>query len=284
MASTSPPTKREDWWFEDGNVVIQAGDRLFKLHMSNLARESDFFKDLSSLPPPTGEAAEGTEKSPLLLHEVEADVFADLLHVLYLRWGQPLTQSTAQLEKVLRAAHRYQFTRVCDIATPQIKGTLETLPELELAIACGSDEWIQGLFATVVLGFDDIAIPSTLSPSVAAKVWKARLKVASYRLRHMTQIGAQTVPYMSPAPGGHIYSIQKICDSHLKLLVNFVPTTWRERLCEAYRAAVPPVDERIYDPSADVPCCTCRDYALVLEELAGSCEEERRIIDEIWRE
>lgn len=37
-------------WFDDGNIVLQAGDTLFKVYRGILSRESPFFRDMFSLP------------------------------------------------------------------------------------------------------------------------------------------------------------------------------------------------------------------------------------------
>ena len=44
--------RREDLWFDDGNVVFQAQDAVFRVHKSVLCRESAFFRDMFSLPQP----------------------------------------------------------------------------------------------------------------------------------------------------------------------------------------------------------------------------------------
>ncbi|KAL4244374.1 hypothetical protein ABKN59_010543 [Abortiporus biennis] len=46
------PQRCEELWFEDGSVVIQAENTLFRVHSGVLAAQSEVFRDMFSLPPP----------------------------------------------------------------------------------------------------------------------------------------------------------------------------------------------------------------------------------------
>ncbi|KII85914.1 hypothetical protein PLICRDRAFT_144628 [Plicaturopsis crispa FD-325 SS-3] len=83
--------RHEDLWFLDGSVILRAEDTLFKVHMSQLARHSSFFRDLFSLPQPLPESSgptevkscETSEGCPIVyLHDAAEDV-ANLLTALY---------------------------------------------------------------------------------------------------------------------------------------------------------------------------------------------------------
>jgi hypothetical protein len=39
-------------WYDDGNLVLQAGDKLFKVHRSVLSQRSEVFSDMLSVPQP----------------------------------------------------------------------------------------------------------------------------------------------------------------------------------------------------------------------------------------
>lgn len=45
--------RHSDLWFLDGSVVLCAEDMLFRVHMSQLARKSQFFRDMFALPQPS---------------------------------------------------------------------------------------------------------------------------------------------------------------------------------------------------------------------------------------
>lgn len=51
------PSKHADLWFCDGSIVLRAEDTLFRVHKSQLARHSAFFRDLFSLPQPSADNA-----------------------------------------------------------------------------------------------------------------------------------------------------------------------------------------------------------------------------------
>jgi hypothetical protein len=52
MATLSDAVVQSDLWFEDGNVILVAGDVAFKVHKGQLERHSEIFRDLFSLPQP----------------------------------------------------------------------------------------------------------------------------------------------------------------------------------------------------------------------------------------
>lgn len=87
------PTLRRhsDLWFDDGSIILRADDTLFKVHISQLARHSAFFKDMFSLPQPDQGCVhpdlpiqmKGTENLPVIyLHDKAEDV-GNLLTALY---------------------------------------------------------------------------------------------------------------------------------------------------------------------------------------------------------
>ena len=53
----SDPVKDESLWFEDGNIVLQADDVVFKVYRGILIRESTVFRDMFSLPQPNTPSA-----------------------------------------------------------------------------------------------------------------------------------------------------------------------------------------------------------------------------------
>jgi hypothetical protein len=82
-------TRHQNFWFKDGSVILCAHTTLFRVHMSQLARHSEFFQDLFSLPQPCGSAVTKDdlltipENAPFLrLHDDPKDV-ASLLAAIY---------------------------------------------------------------------------------------------------------------------------------------------------------------------------------------------------------
>ena len=76
-ASTRHPT----FWFDDGSIIICVQDTAFKVHRSQLARHSEIFADLFSLPqPPDSPNLEGC---PIVHLPDRKSDFVDLLKALY---------------------------------------------------------------------------------------------------------------------------------------------------------------------------------------------------------
>ncbi|KZV92456.1 hypothetical protein EXIGLDRAFT_749674 [Exidia glandulosa HHB12029] len=293
-------TNSEQWWFNDGSIVLQAGNTLFKLHLSILARASAFFKDFEESRdrptwPKTSRNAigEGTEVRPLVLRDVAGYVFTDLLHVLHLKWGEPLTLSTARLVDVLRAAHRYQFPFVCQVAESQLREKMEPVAELQVARSMGSVEWASIAFRNLVLPFDDAANLFLLDWPVKAKILKARQRVRDLRLQHLVVASGELVVYMHAPPhcaAGTKENIPQICPRHLRHLLQFVPTTKRQQFSASFLSAkMPDVAHHgppFVTPQSDgFPCCACMfGEADVLGKVAGPVAEEYCIVEDVWKE
>lgn len=50
--TTLYPVVRSEIWFEDGNVVLEAERKQFKVHRGMLARSSSIFRDMFTVPQP----------------------------------------------------------------------------------------------------------------------------------------------------------------------------------------------------------------------------------------
>jgi hypothetical protein len=56
-----------DLWFEDGTVVLQVENTLFKVYRGTLRQQSPFFDDLFTLPQQENEESEKYEGCPLVV-------------------------------------------------------------------------------------------------------------------------------------------------------------------------------------------------------------------------
>jgi len=89
--------RHSDLWFDDGSVICQAENTLFKVHMSQLARHSVCFRDMFSLPQPVSRCSSSIDltsvctnghshqshRTPVVqLHDTAEDV-GNLLTALY---------------------------------------------------------------------------------------------------------------------------------------------------------------------------------------------------------
>lgn len=75
--------RHTDLWFEDGNIVIQAEQTVYKLHRSILCRNSPLFADTLSLPQSAElEADESYDGHPILRLQETADDMSVFLQAL----------------------------------------------------------------------------------------------------------------------------------------------------------------------------------------------------------
>jgi hypothetical protein len=73
--------KYDDFWFEDGSVVIVVDDRYFRVHQSILTRHSEVFASMFLSPQPHEQ--ELLEDCPVIRLNDDLSDFVDLLKVLY---------------------------------------------------------------------------------------------------------------------------------------------------------------------------------------------------------
>ena len=64
--------RHDDLWFDDGSIICRAQDTLFRIHMSQLARRSVYFRDMFSVP--RGQSTDAVKLRFTGLHELGVDV------------------------------------------------------------------------------------------------------------------------------------------------------------------------------------------------------------------
>ncbi|KAJ3512106.1 hypothetical protein NMY22_g15434 [Coprinellus aureogranulatus] len=76
------PTRSTEFWFEDGSIVLQAGNVQFKVYRELLARRSPILASLFQQPPLPDEATiDGCRVVQL------QDAFEDLIHAFRVMYG-----------------------------------------------------------------------------------------------------------------------------------------------------------------------------------------------------
>ena len=73
-------TRHSDLWFDDGSVICRAQNTLFRVHMSQLARRSVYFRDMFSVP--RGESTDTVTLKYEGLQEIGVDV--DVTPIIHL--------------------------------------------------------------------------------------------------------------------------------------------------------------------------------------------------------
>lgn len=82
LAST-PAQNHPDFWFEDGSVILQVANTLFRVHRSLLSKHSEVFADLFSVPqPPEGQTDEIEGLPTVRLYDPLED-FVTFLRAVY---------------------------------------------------------------------------------------------------------------------------------------------------------------------------------------------------------
>ena len=81
--STGDPRKRSEYWFQDGNVVLQAEDTLFRIHRSIISRQSQIFEDMFSMPQVPSQEDELIEGCPVVQLSDTAEDMGNIISLLY---------------------------------------------------------------------------------------------------------------------------------------------------------------------------------------------------------
>lgn len=129
-ADDSPIVRCEELWFDDGNLVIQAGDTQYRVHRSILSKKSVFFNDLKAVAQSSTTSAEGTVE------------------------GCPVIELQDDVESV-----EYMLCRIYDTAH---RGDRAPLTDLRMALRIGQKYLVPMLFANAVYLLRD-NLPTSLA-------------------------------------------------------------------------------------------------------------------------
>ncbi|KAJ7684276.1 hypothetical protein DFH06DRAFT_1155176 [Mycena polygramma] len=107
-AEPTAPQRVPELWFEDGNLVIQAGNSMYRVFRGILAARSPVFQDMLSFPqPPDSELVEGC---PIVhLHDSAADVHVFLKAIFDSSFflSYPVKTDLDTISGCLRLSHKY---------------------------------------------------------------------------------------------------------------------------------------------------------------------------------
>ncbi len=83
--STGPgePRTRSEYWFQDGNIVLQAEDTLFRVHQSILSRHSEIFKYTFSMPQVPSQKDDVIEGCAVIYLSDTAEDMGNIVSLLY---------------------------------------------------------------------------------------------------------------------------------------------------------------------------------------------------------
>ncbi|CAA7261832.1 unnamed protein product [Cyclocybe aegerita] len=109
-------TRSEDFWLDDGNIILQAEGTQFRVHKSMLARHSTIFKDMFSFPQP----AEPLDPDV----EVILSIFYDNIKCSVIDLEKAL--SIDQIKSILSMAKKYDITYLRDRALERLRRCFPT--------------------------------------------------------------------------------------------------------------------------------------------------------------
>ncbi|KAJ7058092.1 hypothetical protein C8F01DRAFT_1149519 [Mycena amicta] len=127
-SSTSTATRKHDkYYYEDGNLVVQAGDTLFRVWDGIIRRHARGF------PVPNPEKPT-SDDNPLVLEAVSSTDFERLLWILYPPvLGQCLASTSADWTAILALSTKFSLSDVRDLAIREL-GKLSLDPVEKIAL------------------------------------------------------------------------------------------------------------------------------------------------------
>nr|GAT44531.1 predicted protein [Mycena chlorophos] len=108
MASENNLERAEGLYFQDGSLIIQAENTLFRVYGQHLASHSTFFRDMLAIP--TADAAESMDGCPFVrAHDSASDMNTFLKAMMYPSFFEPPPATTdfTTVAALLRLSHKY---------------------------------------------------------------------------------------------------------------------------------------------------------------------------------
>ncbi|KAG1731351.1 uncharacterized protein EDB91DRAFT_1252221 [Suillus paluster] len=127
-----PPPHSNDLWYDDGSVVLKAGDKLFRVHRSFLSQKSSVFAAV--LPKSQAESTETHDGCPLFALDDDAEEFRQLLLTIYeISYFEDNVRYLTYLRALIRLGTKYQMKTLRDLALERLKrGVPSTLASFDV--------------------------------------------------------------------------------------------------------------------------------------------------------
>lgn len=118
--SYSPPRHLNNLWYDDGSVVLKAGDDFFRVHSSILSQKSSVFATL--LLQSQAENTETHKGCPMVTLGDDAEELRQLLLTIYeISYFEDNAQYFVYLRAILRLSTKYDMARLRDLALQRLK-------------------------------------------------------------------------------------------------------------------------------------------------------------------
>jgi len=169
-------TPFEEFWMDDGSVVVIAENRTFRVHRSVLVRHSEVFRDMFALAQPGTSASDTIDGCPFVHVSDSAEDFAHLLRPLYAGGDGPYFKTDVALPfdtvaAMLRSGSKYQVPQIKEEALRRLKraysSTLQEWDhrpgrqEAEITAMCSNDKPLRVLHLARTLNLQDL-LPAAL--------------------------------------------------------------------------------------------------------------------------
>lgn len=82
-STLTTPVTRSSLWLDDGNIILQAEDKQFRVHQGYLARLSTIFADVFSMPQPSDGSQPDVDGCPVLHLQDSAEDLSVALSEIY---------------------------------------------------------------------------------------------------------------------------------------------------------------------------------------------------------
>ncbi|KAI0280354.1 hypothetical protein BGY98DRAFT_914803, partial [Russula aff. rugulosa BPL654] len=125
----------------------------YKIHRYFLTRESEFFRDLFSLPQPESPNAEGSDDNPIQVPETPTLEFENLLRFFYFGMHDDYTPSLTDWIAMLSISTRLIFEKVRERAIKEITARLDEIEPFELigiAVKYDVEKWLKPAYRRIV--------------------------------------------------------------------------------------------------------------------------------------
>ncbi|KAI0700393.1 hypothetical protein C8T65DRAFT_697345 [Cerioporus squamosus] len=164
-AATASGTHRDEhFWFEDGTVILVAGDVEFRVYKGILATYSPLFKDMFSLPQPLQQ--DSNVPCPVV---ALTDPPGDVRHLLRMCMPHvnsspylPATPPFPAVAACVRLAHKYQMAQLLDHSLNYLKTFYPTTLEAWIAAGTEFKKYAIGVVNIARLTGCDSLLPSAL--------------------------------------------------------------------------------------------------------------------------
>ncbi|KAI9459228.1 hypothetical protein BJY52DRAFT_388929 [Lactarius psammicola] len=146
------------FYFEDPHVVLRVENQIYKVHRYFLVRESEFFRDLFSLPQGGSARVEGVDdEHPIYIPDTTTAEFENLLRFLYFGMHDDYGPTVTDWILMLSISTRLIFPKVRERAIKELTSRLDDIDPFDLiglAVKYDVQQWLKPTYRRIVTRTD----------------------------------------------------------------------------------------------------------------------------------